>query len=133
MCVCDRRADTHPPSAQPQYMAPAFFFLVCTIHMAFFAIALVTEKERMQRLSLRVVGLRDSVYWLSWILTFAIMLLVSYVIAGTVALSVSTPRPTPAHPVPPVIIAGPGFVDMEVDRCASGPSFGLTNISPPSS
>lgn len=47
-------------------------------------IVVVTEKEKKIKESLRMVGLRDSVFWLSWLIVYALMVLVMSLIAAVI-------------------------------------------------
>ncbi|XP_064604121.1 cholesterol transporter ABCA5-like [Liolophura sinensis] len=77
-----------PDTSYIQILSAIYFVIAYSPFINFLVVNLVTEKEKKIKEGMRMMGLRDSAFWLSWSLIYTvIILLVTLVVVAIAALS----------------------------------------------
>jgi ATP-binding cassette subfamily A (ABC1) protein 5 len=65
---------------------PIYMVLAFAPYITILLVNLVTEKEKKYKELLRIMGMKDTAYWLSWFLTYAIILFIAVLIINAIAV-----------------------------------------------
>lgn len=82
-----------PDSSVIRSIAPIYYALVYSFCIQLLVISLVTEKQKKQKEVLKIMGMRDTAFWLSWTLLYAALVLLISSIATVLAVVTDFFRP----------------------------------------
>lgn len=74
-----------PPNALATTV-PIYMVLSFAPYITILLVNLVDEKEKKQKELLRIMGMYDTAYWLSWFLTYAIIMFFACIIINAIAI-----------------------------------------------